>query len=56
MVDRAVPEMGDGLPSRIWLNRVVSLGPKVAVGESHSERPSLSGPADEVISVVDFVD
>ena len=53
---RAEPEMGDGLPSRTGLDRVVSLGPGVAAGESHSERPSLSGPADGTISAVDFMD
>ena len=53
---RAEPGMGDGLPSRTGLDRVVSLGPGVAAGESHSKRPSLSGPADGTISVVDFVD
>ena len=56
LVVRAEPEMGDGLPSRTWLNRVVSLGPRVIAGESHSKKPSLSGPVDEVVSAVDFVD
>ena len=56
LVVRAEPGMGDGLPSRTRLDRVVSLGPGVAAGESHSKRPSLSGPADGTISAIDFVD
>ena len=52
IVDRAVPEMGQGPPSRSLAKQSVSLKPGVAMGESRSESPSLSGPADEIGSAV----
>ena len=48
IVVRAEPEMGDGPPSRTWLDGMTSLGPGVAAGESQCERPSWSGPANGV--------
>ena len=51
-VDRAVPEMGQGPPSRSLAEQSVSPEPGVAAGESRSESPSLSGPADEILSAV----
>ena len=42
LVDRAEPEMGDGLPSRSLAVQGGSTGPGVVAGESHSKSP-LSG-------------
>ena len=49
LVDRAEPEMGDGLPSRSLVVQSGSTGPGVAAGESHSESPRQGGLADEDI-------
>ena len=51
-VDRAVLEMGQGPPSRSLAEQSVSPEPGVAAGESRSKSPSLSGPTDEIVSVV----
>ena len=53
LVDRAEPEMGDGLPSRSLVVQSGSTGPGVAAGESHSESPRQGGPVDEdIVSAV----
>ena len=53
LVDRAEPELGDGLPSRSLVVRRGSTGPGVAAGESQSESPHQGGPVDEdIVSVV----
>ena len=53
LVDRAEPEMGDGLPSRSLVVQSSSTGPGVAAGESHSESPRQGGPVDEdIVSTV----
>ena len=49
LVDRAEPEMGDGLPSQSLVAQSGSTGPGVAAGESHSESPRQVGPVDEDI-------
>ena len=55
MVDRAELEMGDGLPSRSLAIQSGNPIPRVMVGEPHSERPSLSGLAnDEVVSPLEL--
>ena len=48
-MDRAEPEMGDGLPSRSLVVQGGNIGPGVAAGESHSESPRQGGPVDEDI-------
>ena len=53
LVDRAEPEMGDGLPSRSLVVQGGNTGPGVAAGESHSESPRQGGPVDEdIVSAV----
>ena len=53
LVDRAEPEMGDGLPSRSLVVQSGSTGPGVVAGESHSESPRQGGPVDEdIVSAV----
>ena len=53
LVDRAEPEMGDGLPSRSLVVQSGSTGPGVAAGESHSKSPRQGGPANEdIVSAV----
>ena len=53
LVDRAEPEMGDGLPSRSLVVQGGSTGPGVAAGESHSESPRQGGLVDEdIVSTV----
>ena len=42
-VNRAELEMGDGPPSLTWLDRVISLGPGVVVGESQAKVPTSVG-------------
>ena len=42
LVDRAEPKIGDSLPSRSLAAQSGSTEPGVAVGESHSKRPSLT--------------
>ena len=49
LVDRAEPEMGDGLPSWSLAVQGGSTGPGVAAGESHSKSPRQGGPVDEDI-------
>ena len=55
MVDRAKPEMDDGLPSQSLIVEGGSIGPEVAVGESHSKSPHQGGPTDEeIVSAIVF--
>ena len=54
-VDMADPRMGDDLPSLYLVDQSDSTGPGVAPGEPHSKRPSLSGPVDDIGSVVALV-
>ena len=51
-MDRVVPEMGQGPPSRSLAEQSVSPEPRVVAGESRSESPSLSGLADEIVSAI----
>ena len=52
-MDKAEPEMGDGLPSRSLVVHSGCTGPGVAAGESHSESPHQGGPVDEdIVSAV----
>ena len=48
-MDRAEPEMGDGLPSQSLVVQGGNTGPGVAAGESHSKSPHQGGPVDEDI-------
>ena len=53
LVDRAEPEMSDGLPSRSLAVQGGSTGPRVVAGGSHSESPHQGGPVDEdIVSAV----
>ena len=49
LVDKAEPEMDNGLPSRSLVVQGGNTGPGVAAGESHSESPRQGGPVDEDI-------
>ena len=48
-MDRAEPEMGGKLPSRLLVVQGDSTGPGVVAGESDSKRPRQDGPVDEEI-------
>ena len=48
-MDRAEPEISDGLPSRLLTVQGGSTGTRVAAGESHSKSPRHGGPADKEI-------
>lgn len=52
----ADPRMGDDLPSLYLVDQSDSTGPGVAPREPQSKRPSLSGPVDDIGSVVALVD
>ena len=52
-MDRAEPEMGDGLPTRPLAVQGGSIGPGVAAGEPHSGSPHQGGLVDEdIVSAV----
>ena len=52
-MDRAEPEMGDGLPLRSLVVQGGNTGPGVAAGEPHSESPHQGGAVDEdIVSAV----
>lgn len=52
-MDTVEPKVGDGLSSRSLAVQSRSTGLGVVAGELYSERPNLSGPADnEIVSAI----